>query len=94
MPSRRATARASSTVSGEQQRPEARRRVLRLAPGPDAQGDADHVEALLDEQRGGDGRVDAAAHADDEPLCHGGADRYRGRAVRISVSRSRSSREA
>src|SRR5262249_3415072 len=49
--------------------PEALRRLLRLAR-PDAHGDADDVRALLDEQRRGDRRVDASAHADDDAFCH------------------------
>ena len=44
--------------------------LLRGAPGPDAQGHAHDVIALLDEERGGDGRVDASAHAHDQPLGH------------------------
>ena len=70
MPRRRATARASSTVSGEQQLPNFFGAASALAPRPDAQRDADHVEALLDEERGRHGGVHAAAHPDDDPLAH------------------------
>ena len=49
---------------------EALRRLGGLGPGPDAQGDSDDVVALLDEERGGDGGVDAATHPDDDSLGH------------------------
>ena len=52
----------------EQQAPNALRRILGFTPRPDAQRDADDVVAVLDEQRGGDRRIDAAAHADDDAL--------------------------
>ena len=35
--------------------------------GPEAHGDADDVVALLDEEGGGDGAIDSAGHADDDP---------------------------
>ena len=41
--------------------------------GPEAHGDANHLVALFDEQRRGDGRIDAAAHAHDYSLRHGAA---------------------
>ena len=41
--------------------------------GPEAHGDADHLVALLDEQRRGDGRIDPTAHAHDDSLRHGAA---------------------
>ena len=59
MPSRSATRRASSASSSEQQREPLAGEVQRHA---------DHLEALLDEQRGGDRRVDAARHRDDDAL--------------------------
>ena len=46
------------------------RRVRRLLPRPDAQCDAYHVETLLDEERGGDRRVDAAGETYDDALSH------------------------
>src|SRR5439155_9445434 len=49
---------------------EALRRLGGLGPGPDAQGDSDYGVALLDEERCGDGGVDAATHPDDDSLGH------------------------
>src|SRR3989442_8798 len=50
--------------------PEPLRRLVGRGPGRDAHGDSDDLVALLDEQRGRDGGVDAPAHPDDDSLGH------------------------
>ena len=49
--------------------------------GPEAHGDTDDLEATGDKERGGDGAIDAAGHADD----HAGAIH---RCVTISIARA------
>src|SRR4026208_613142 len=96
MPRRRGTPRAHARAPrapapGRPAAAEFPRRLLGLAPRPHPERDADHVKALLDEQRGGNGGIHAAARADDDALGHGGV--YRAGVVISSTSRSSSSRE-
>jgi len=50
--------------------PESAHGIVRFLPRPHPQRDPDDVVALLDEQCRRHGRVDAAAHPDDDPLRH------------------------
>ena len=55
------------------------RRPDRLAVVVELQGDADDVVALLREQGGDDGGIDATRHGDDDRVADGSADvRWRG----------------
>src|SRR5262249_43765757 len=49
---------------------ESLRRLLELRPRPDAHGHTDNVAPLVDQQGCGDGRVDSAAHPDDDAIRH------------------------